>query len=85
MKWTCRRTARPASNITGAVENPDSIRMDFYLADSTTPISSLIIVGQQAWSQNEGDETGQTLSVDEAQGEVAGLLPKDFWGSFPID
>ena len=46
-------------NINGTVENPDSVRMDFYLADSTTPISSLIIVGQQAWTQNEGDETGR--------------------------
>ncbi len=71
--------------ISGTVQNPDSIRMDFYLSDSTTPISSLIIVGQQAWTQNEGDTSWTTLSVDDAQGEVAGLMPKDFWGSFPID
>ncbi len=71
--------------IKGTVENPDSIRMDFYLADSTTPISSIIIVGQQAWTQNEGDESWQTLSVADAEGEVSGLMPKDFWGSFPLD
>ncbi|MGA2284707.1 MAG: hypothetical protein ABSG55_00360 [Dehalococcoidia bacterium] len=71
--------------IKGTVENPGNIRMDFYLSDSTTPISSLIIVGQQAWTQNEGDESWTTLSVDEAEGEVAGLMPRDFWGSFPID
>ncbi len=71
--------------ISGTVKNPDGIRMDFYLADSTTPISSLVIVGSEAWTQNEGDTSWQTLSLAEAQGEVMGLMPKDFWGSFPID
>lgn len=71
--------------ISGTVRNPDGIRLDFYLADSTTPISSLIIAGSQAWTQNEGDTTWQTLSLADAQGEVMGLLPKDFWGSFPMD
>jgi len=71
--------------IKGTVENPDNVRMDFYLSDSATPISSLIIVGQQAWTQNEGDESWTSLSVADAEGEVSGLMPKDFWGTFPID
>jgi hypothetical protein len=49
------------------------------------PVSSLIIVGQQAWTQNEGDTSWTTMSVADAQAEVAGLMPKDFWGSFPMD
>jgi hypothetical protein len=77
--------ASTSIKINGTVKAPDSIRMDFYLADSTTPISSLIIVGSSAWSQNEGDTSWQSIDIAEAQGEVAGLLPKDFWGTFPID
>ncbi|HUS83484.1 MAG TPA: hypothetical protein VM013_09560 [Dehalococcoidia bacterium] len=71
--------------IKGAVEAPDSISMDFYLSDSDTPINSIIIIGTQAWAKNA--ITGQWESVDiaEAESQVSGLLPKDFWGDFPVE
>jgi hypothetical protein len=71
--------------IEGTVKEPDGIRLDFFMADSDTPISSLIISGSSAWMLNEGDTSWQSIDVAEAQGEIAGLLPKDFWGTFPID
>jgi hypothetical protein len=69
----------------GAVEAPDNVSIDFYLADSETPVSSLIIMGTQAWEKDS--ITGQWQSVDmaDAESQVSGLLPADFWGDFPFD
>ncbi|MCJ7491162.1 MAG: hypothetical protein MUP15_03270 [Dehalococcoidia bacterium] len=71
--------------IKGSVKAPDSIAMDFYLSDSDTPISSMIIIGSEAWTKNSVSGQWETVDIAEAEGEVSGLLPRDFWGSFPID
>ena len=71
--------------IKGSVVAPDSIAMDFYLAGSDAPVNSMVIIGQQAWSKNSVSGQWETVDVAEAEGEISGLLPKDFWGDFPID
>lgn len=71
--------------IKGSVKAPDSIAMDFYLSDSDTPVSSMVIIGTQAWTKNSVSGQWETVDIAEAEGEISGLLPKDFWGDFPID
>ena len=71
--------------IVGVVKASDTIRMDFYMPDSDAAVSSLVIIGDKAWAQAQGDETWQSMDVAEAENELMGLLPKDFWGTFPTD
>lgn len=71
--------------IKGAVKAPDSISLDFYVSDSNTPINSMIIIGNQAWAKSSTDGEWQSVAIADAEGEVSGLLPKDFWGGFPVD
>ena len=71
--------------IKGAVEAPDGISMDFYLSDSDTPVNSIIMIGTQAWAKNSIAGQWESVDIAEAEGQVSGLLPKDFWGDFPVD
>ena len=71
--------------IKGSVKAPDSIAMDFYLTGSDTPVNSMIIIGTQAWSKSSTSGQWQQVDIAEAEGQIAGLLPKDFWGAFPFD
>jgi hypothetical protein len=71
--------------IKGTIVVPDSIQMDFYLSDTDTPVNSLVIIGSNAWTKNSTTGEWESIDVAEAQGEISGLLPKDFWGGFPMD
>jgi hypothetical protein len=85
--YTMQMTGDGADSVTikGSVKSPDSVAMDFYLAGSDTPVSSMIMIGTQAWSKSSTSGEWQPVDIAEAEGEVAGLLPKDFWGAFPFD
>jgi hypothetical protein len=71
--------------IKGSVKAPDSISMDFYLSDSDAAVNSIVIIGTQAWTKNSVSGQWETVDIAEAEGEISGLLPKDFWGDFPLD
>jgi hypothetical protein len=71
--------------IKGSVVAPDSIQMDFYLSESDTPVNSIIIIGDKAWSKSSASGQWESIDVAEAEGEISGLMPKDFWGQFPMD
>jgi hypothetical protein len=74
-----------SETIKGTVKAPDSISMDFYLSSPDTPDYTVIIIGDQAWVKSPAAGEWQTVDAAEAQAEVSGLLPKDFWGNFPVD
>ena len=69
--------------IIGIVKAPDSIRMDFYMADTTAPISSLIIVGQQAWAQSQGDTEWTPMDIAEARERADGPHAEGLLGHLP--
>jgi len=71
--------------IKGTVKAPDSIALDFYLSDSDTPVGSMIIIGDKAWAKNAVTGTWEEGDITEAEAEITGLRPADFWGDFPID
>ncbi len=71
--------------IKGSIVAPDSVSIDFYLSDTDTPVNSLVIIGSQAWTKDSTTGEWQSIDVAEAQSEIQGLLPKDFWGDFPMD
>jgi hypothetical protein len=85
--YQMQMTGDGATSVTikGSVKAPDSIAMDFYLSDSDTAVNSMVIIGTQAWTKNSVSGQWETVDIAEAQGEISGLLPKDFWGDFPID
>jgi hypothetical protein len=85
--YTMQMTGDGADSVTikGSIISPDSVQMDFYLAGSDTPVNQMIIIGQQAWMNSTSTGEWQSVAISDAEGQIAGLLPKDFWGSFPFD
>ena len=71
--------------IKGSAKAPDSIAVDFYLAGSDTPVSSVIIIGEKAWMKNTVSGQWEEADIANAESQVSGVLPKDFWGTFPMD
>jgi hypothetical protein len=71
--------------IKGTVVASDSIQMDFYLSGSDTPVNSIVIIGSKAWSKNSSTGEWESIDVSDAQAQISGLMPKDFWGEFPMD
>ena len=69
--------------IAGAFKAPDRNQVDISLSDQV--VLSVLIVGDQAWEKDPS--TGQWTKVDvaSAQGDIAGILPADFWGVLPLD
>ena len=85
--YTMQMTGDGADSVTikGSIISPDSVQMDFYLAGSDTPVNQMIIIGQQAWMSSTDTGEWQSVAISDAEAQIAGLLPKDFWGSFPFD
>lgn len=67
--------------IKGAVKEPNSLSIDFFLAGSDTAANSVIIIGDQAWAQDSSSNGWQQVDVAEIQGELGPILPGTLWGS----
>ena len=72
--------------IKGSIQAPDRIAVDAFASDSSQPIESVIIIGNQAWEKNSSTENQWVATdISTAEGDVSGLQPKDFWNLLPVD
>ena len=72
--------------IKGSIQAPDRIAVDAFTSDSSQPIESVIIIGNQAWEKNSSTENQWVATdISTAEGDVSGLQPKDFWNLLPVD
>ena len=69
--------------IAGAFKAPDRNEVDISLSDQV--VLSVLIVGDQAWEKDPSSGEWITVDVASAQGDIAGILPADFWSVLPLD
>jgi len=67
--------------IKGAVKEPNSLSIDFFLAGSDAAANSVIIIGDQAWTKESSGTGWQQVDVAQIEGELGTILPGTFWGS----
>jgi hypothetical protein len=67
--------------IKGAVKEPNSLSLDFFLAGSNTAVNSIIVIGDQAWAQDTSTNEWQQVDVAEIEAELGPILPGTLWGN----
>jgi hypothetical protein len=69
--------------VAGTVKAPDSNQLDISLEGQLA--LSAIILGDKAWLNDASTNEWAPVDVAEAEANIQGLLPRDFWGVLPLD